>query len=114
MKVIRCQIDRHGDKNFSPSCLRSRRACLTRRAAHDCVARRTKSAREPPMLEARFQTFDDSQERAAAPAHIAALRAELKRRGLDGFVVPRADRQQNEYLPAGEGGLDGKGHGWGK
>jgi Xaa-Pro aminopeptidase len=30
------------------------------------------------------------------------LRGELKRRGLDGFVVPRADRQQNEYLPASE------------
>ena len=30
------------------------------------------------------------------------MRAELKRRGLDGFVVPRADRQQNEYLPASE------------
>ena len=54
------------------------------------------------MFEARFQTFDDSHERAAAPARIAALRAELKRRGLDGFVVPRADRQQNEYLPASE------------
>ncbi len=54
------------------------------------------------MFEARFQTFDDSHERAAAPARIAALRAELKRRGLDGFVVPRTDRQQNEYLPASE------------
>ena len=54
------------------------------------------------MFEARFQTFDDSHERTAAPARIAALRAELKRRGLDGFVVPRADRQQNEYLPASE------------
>jgi Xaa-Pro aminopeptidase len=54
------------------------------------------------MFEARFQTFDDSHERAAALARIAALRAELKRRGLDGFVVPRADRQQNEYLPASE------------
>jgi Xaa-Pro aminopeptidase len=54
------------------------------------------------MFEARFQTFDDSHERAGAPARIAALRAELKRRGLDGFVVPRADRQQNEYLPASE------------
>ena len=41
-------------------------------------------------------------ERAAAPARVAALRAELKRRGLDGFIVPRADRQQNEYLPASE------------
>ncbi len=54
------------------------------------------------MFEARFQTFDDSREHAAAPARLAALRAELQRRGLDGFVVPRADRQQNEYLPASE------------
>jgi Xaa-Pro aminopeptidase len=54
------------------------------------------------MFEARFQTFDDSSEPAATPARLAALRAELKRRGLDGFVVPRADRQQNEYLPASE------------
>jgi Xaa-Pro aminopeptidase len=53
------------------------------------------------MFEARFQTFDDSREPAAA-ARVVALRAELKRRGLDGFVVPRADRQQNEYLPASE------------
>jgi Xaa-Pro aminopeptidase len=30
------------------------------------------------------------------------LRAELKIRGLDGFIVPRADRQQNEYVPASE------------
>jgi Xaa-Pro aminopeptidase len=54
------------------------------------------------MFEARFQTFDDSSERAHSAARVAALRAELKRRGLDGFVVPRADRQQNEYLPASE------------
>ena len=56
----------------------------------------------PVMFEARFQSFDDSHEPAAAPARLAALRGELKRRGLDGFVVPRADRQQNEYLPASE------------
>src|SRR5450759_3393147 len=102
MKVFRCRIDRHGDKNFSPSCLRSRRACLTRRAAHACEDRHKKRERETHKNEAREQTFDDSHERAAAPARIAALRAELKRRGLDGFVVPRADRQQNEYLPASE------------
>ncbi|MEP7030549.1 MAG: aminopeptidase P family N-terminal domain-containing protein, partial [Pseudolabrys sp.] len=54
------------------------------------------------MFEARFQTFDDSSERAQGKARVAALRAELKRRGLTGFVVPRADRQQNEYLPASE------------
>ncbi|MBV8823685.1 MAG: aminopeptidase P family protein [Hyphomicrobiales bacterium] len=54
------------------------------------------------MFEARFQTFDDRTEPAAAPARVAALRAELKRRGLDGLIVPHADRQQNEYLPASE------------
>jgi len=54
------------------------------------------------MFEARFQSFDDSSERAQSAARVAALRGELKRRGLDGFVVPRADRQQNEYLPASE------------
>jgi Xaa-Pro aminopeptidase len=54
------------------------------------------------MFEARFQSFEDSSERAESAARVAALRAELKRRGLDGFVVPRADRQQNEYLPASE------------
>ncbi len=54
------------------------------------------------MFEARFQTFDDRTEPAAAPARVEALRAELRRRGLDGFIVPHADRQQNEYLPPSE------------
>jgi Xaa-Pro aminopeptidase len=54
------------------------------------------------MFEARFQSFDDASERGQSAARVAALRAELKRRALDGFVVPRADRQQNEYLPASE------------
>jgi Xaa-Pro aminopeptidase len=54
------------------------------------------------MFETRFQSFDDSSERARSGARVAELRAELKRRGLDGFIVPRADRQQNEYLPASE------------
>lgn len=30
---------------------------------------------------------------------VAALRAELSRRGLDGFVVPRADSHLGEYIP---------------
>ncbi|MBX9945359.1 MAG: aminopeptidase P family protein [Reyranella sp.] len=35
----------------------------------------------------------------APPDRLAALRAELKRRGIDGFVVPRADEHQGEYVP---------------
>jgi Xaa-Pro aminopeptidase len=54
------------------------------------------------MFEARFQSFDESSGGGESGSRVAALRAELKRRGLDGFVVPRADRQQNEYLPASE------------
>ena len=30
---------------------------------------------------------------------LAALRAELARQGLDGFVVPHSDAHQNEFLP---------------
>jgi Xaa-Pro aminopeptidase len=52
------------------------------------------------MFEAHFQSFDDRSERGESAPRIAALRAELARRGLDGFVVPRADRYQNEYVPS--------------
>ena len=54
------------------------------------------------MFEAKFQTFEDRNERPAVAGRVVALRNELKKRGLDGFVVPRADRQQNEYVPASE------------
>src|SRR5215470_17142294 len=55
--------------------------------------------RLPTMFEARFQSFDDHADKAASGPRLAALRAELDRRGLDGFIVPRADRHQNEYVP---------------
>src|SRR5271156_2350904 len=51
------------------------------------------------MFEAHFQSFEDRSERAASAPRAAALRAELLKRGLDGFIVPRADRFQNEYVP---------------
>jgi Xaa-Pro aminopeptidase len=51
------------------------------------------------MFTAQFQSFDTAS-RPAVATRVAALRAELKRRGLGGFVVPRADRHQNEYVPA--------------
>jgi Xaa-Pro aminopeptidase len=47
-----------------------------------------------------FQTYDDVADPALGPPRLALLRAELIRRGLDGFVVPRADEHQNEYVPA--------------
>ena len=54
------------------------------------------------MYEAKFQTFDDPPGPGATAPRLAALRAELKRRHLDGFLVPHADRHQSEYLPPSE------------
>jgi len=54
------------------------------------------------MFEARFQSFDDPPEATASAPRVAALRTELARRGLTGFVIPRADRHQNEYVPAAD------------
>ena len=56
----------------------------------------------PKSFFAQFQTFDDPPEAAESAPRVAALRAELARRGLDGFIVPHADRHQNEYLPPSE------------
>jgi Xaa-Pro aminopeptidase len=47
-----------------------------------------------------FQSFEEwARPRSAAPP-LHLLRAELARRGLDGFVLPRADEHLNEYVPA--------------
>src|SRR5688572_21386121 len=54
------------------------------------------------MFEAHFQTFEDPAPPTATAPRVAALRAELVRRGLTGLIVPRADRQQNEYAPPSE------------
>jgi Xaa-Pro aminopeptidase len=49
---------------------------------------------------AALATADDGLDAAPAPAsRLAALRAELRRRDLQGFVVPRADEHQGEYVP---------------
>src|SRR5713101_4198908 len=53
-------------------------------------------------FHAQFQTFDDPQDTSESVPRLVALRAELERRGLEGFVVPHADRFQNEYLPPSE------------
>jgi Xaa-Pro aminopeptidase len=51
------------------------------------------------MPQARFQAFDDVADPAAAAPRLKALRAELARQNLGGFILPRADRHQNEYVP---------------
>ncbi|OPY94872.1 X-Pro aminopeptidase [Bradyrhizobium sacchari] len=54
------------------------------------------------MFEAHFQTFEEPEAGVALAARLAALREELARRKLTGFVIPRADQQQNEYVPPSE------------
>ncbi|GLK79953.1 aminopeptidase P family protein [Methylopila turkensis] len=51
------------------------------------------------MFEAKFQTFDETADPSQGAPRLAALRARLAAQGLDGFLLPRADEHQNEYLP---------------
>lgn len=46
-----------------------------------------------------FQTFEDTADSSKSRPRLAALRKELKRRKLAGFLIPRADEHQNEYVP---------------
>jgi Xaa-Pro aminopeptidase len=54
------------------------------------------------MFEARFQTFEEPESGVALTARLSAFREELARRKLTGFVIPRADQQQNEYVAPSE------------
>ncbi|AXS41318.1 aminopeptidase P family protein [Breoghania sp. L-A4] len=47
-----------------------------------------------------FQTFDDIADPTRGTERLALLRKELSQRGLDGFLVPRADAHQGEYVAA--------------
>ena len=47
-----------------------------------------------------FQSFDSQSSPEIHPPRLAALRAELTARDLDGALVPRADAHQGEYVSA--------------
>jgi len=46
-----------------------------------------------------FQSFEDLSDPSCGAPNAALLRAELARRSLDGFLIPRADAHQGEYVP---------------
>jgi Xaa-Pro aminopeptidase len=45
-----------------------------------------------------FQSFEVTSTPEKGPARLALLRGEIARAGLDGFLVPRADAHQGEYV----------------
>jgi Xaa-Pro aminopeptidase len=47
-----------------------------------------------------LQFFEDSSTPQTCAPRLTLLRAELKKRRLDGLIVPRADEHQGEYVPA--------------
>ena len=53
-----------------------------------------------------FQTFDSMIDPSVGSARCAALRQELARRKLDGFLVPRGDAHQGEYVPPSDARLE--------
>ncbi|MGB0508030.1 MAG: aminopeptidase P family protein [Pikeienuella sp.] len=46
-----------------------------------------------------FQSFDTHSEGAKAADRLTLLRAAMATEGVDGFIVPRADAHQGEYVP---------------
>ena len=52
-----------------------------------------------------FQTYDDISDPATCAPRLRALRAELDKRGLDGFVVPHSDQHHGRvsarHMPSG-------------
>ena len=47
-----------------------------------------------------FQSFDSAGDPSVGKPRVARLREWLAANGLDGFLVPRADEHQGEYVPA--------------
>eukprot|EP01037_Dinobryon_pediforme_P013757 gene13757-13874_t len=50
------------------------------------------------MFKAVFQSFEDESSPLEGAGRVALLRAEMKRQAIDGFIIPRADEHQNEYV----------------
>lgn len=47
-----------------------------------------------------FQSFEDGADPSVGPERLRLLRAALAKAGVDGFLVPRTDEYQGEYVPA--------------
>jgi Xaa-Pro aminopeptidase len=47
-----------------------------------------------------LQSFEDASNPSLGPARLALLRGAMAARQLDGYIIPRADEHQGEYVPA--------------
>lgn len=56
----------------------------------------------PPTV---FQSFEEKADKTQVAPRLAALRQTMKSRGVDGFLVPRADAHRGESVPPGEARL---------
>ena len=69
----------------------------------ELVAPKPPAALEAQLLaleaEMRAQCLAQAGKAPGTPERLARLRAELARQGLDGFIVPRGDEHQGEYVP---------------
>lgn len=54
------------------------------------------------MFESHFQTFTETADPSQGAPRIKALRHQLSVLGVDGFLIPRADQHQNEYVAPAE------------
>jgi Xaa-Pro aminopeptidase len=45
------------------------------------------------------QTFNEHADPSFGSKHLPLIREELRKQGLDGFLIPHEDEHQNEYLP---------------
>ena len=52
------------------------------------------------MKTAFFQSFEESSDREETPFRISMVQAELKKNNLSGYLVPRSDVHQGEYVAA--------------
>ncbi|MCB5409235.1 aminopeptidase P family protein [Pseudogemmobacter faecipullorum] len=53
-----------------------------------------------------FQSFDSAASPGQGPARLSALREAMHDAGLEGFIVPRADVYQGEYVAPGDARLE--------
>ena len=56
----------------------------------------------PPAV---FQSFEEKSDPRNVAPRLKALRAEMTRAGIDGFLIPRADAHRGESVPPGEARL---------